>query len=73
MYASILAKGEQVSYEFEKGRLGYLHLVQVPGSSITINDKVLEPGDGAFIIQESGLTIKGVGDTPAEFVLMDLA
>jgi len=70
MFASILRKGEQVSYTFPKGHAGYIHLADTNGA-ISINDSVvLKSGDGAFI-EETVIQIVGQAEQ-SEFVLFDL-
>jgi len=80
VYASLLAKGEPVSYEFGPKRVGYIHLCDTGGRLRLAVDKsdneeiVLEAGDGAFI--ESGVRLTITGDNQddkcAEFLLFDL-
>ncbi len=70
VYASLLAKGEQVVHRFSEGRHGWLHVAR---GEVKLGDLVLKSGDGAAISGESALTITGDGDKTAETLLFDLA
>jgi redox-sensitive bicupin YhaK (pirin superfamily) len=71
MYASILQKGEQVTYTYSAGRVGYIHVVDTKGG-VTIDDNItLHGGDGAFISSDQTIKIEGAA-SESEFVLFDL-
>jgi redox-sensitive bicupin YhaK (pirin superfamily) len=67
MYACVLEKDKQVTYDIDPTRYAWL---QVARGRLILNDKKLEEGDGAAIQQEKKLTIKA--REGAEFVLFDL-
>lgn len=68
LYASILAAGEEVSYELAEGRHAW---VQVISGEIEVNGEMLLKGDGAAISEEKLLAIKANEDN-TEFLLFDL-
>jgi redox-sensitive bicupin YhaK (pirin superfamily) len=68
LYVSLLKPGEEVSHEFGNGRHGWL---QVARGTVELNGKRLAQGDGAAIIDEKKLSIKGSEN--AEVLLFDLA
>jgi redox-sensitive bicupin YhaK (pirin superfamily) len=68
LYASLLAKNEQVSHELAEGRHAWVQLIS---GSITVNGETLKPGDGAAVSEEKLLTIKA-NDDDTEFLLFDL-
>jgi len=70
MYASILHKDKSVSYTWPTGRAGYIHLADTNGS-LSINDDILQAGDGAFVSGGETVTITGVA-AKSEFVLFDM-
>jgi hypothetical protein len=72
--ASILEKGNQISYTLPKKRAGYIHLIQTrKESSLQINGVDLIEGDGAFIKDaEAPLEIVSTGKGPAEFLFFDI-
>ena len=73
VFASVLKKDDKVEHSFVSGRKGYIH-VCMTGGNIKVNDEILRPGDGAFISDESLITIIGTskGEKKAEFLLFDL-
>lgn len=87
VYASLLAKDEEVNYNVAPGRCAYLHVCE-SGSSLRIQlqreqdeqkneEIVLEPGDGAFVKEGTPLRLigshtEGGSDKRVEFVLLDL-
>jgi len=67
MFASLLEGGQSVSHEFEKGRLGWLHVAR---GSAEVNGTSLKAGDGVGISDLTKLTI-GSKDR-GEILLFDL-
>ena len=67
MFASLLEGGQSVSHEFEKGRLGWLHVAR---GSAEVNGTSLKAGDGVGISDVAKLTI-GSKDR-GEILLFDL-
>jgi len=67
MFASLLEGGQSVSHEFEKGRLGWLHVAR---GSAEVNGTSLKAGDGVGISEVAKLTI-GSKDR-GEILLFDL-
>jgi redox-sensitive bicupin YhaK (pirin superfamily) len=67
MFASLLEGGQSVSHEFEKGRLGWLHVAR---GSAEVNGTSLKAGDGVGISDVTKLTI-GSKDR-GEILLFDL-
>jgi redox-sensitive bicupin YhaK (pirin superfamily) len=70
LFASLLEKGKQVTYDFDQNRYGW---IQVAKGSVTVNGEALKAGDGAAISKEAKLEIAGTSDERAEFLLFDLA
>ena len=68
LYVSLLAPGQEVKHELDKGRYAWL---QVAKGAVELNGKPLSQGDGAAVSEEQKLTIKGTKD--AEILLFDLA
>jgi redox-sensitive bicupin YhaK (pirin superfamily) len=68
LYVSLLAPGQEVKHELDKGRYAWL---QVAKGAAELNGKPLNQGDGAAVSEEQKLTIKGTKD--AEVLLFDLA
>jgi quercetin 2,3-dioxygenase len=68
LYVTLLKPGEEVLHSFGKGRHGWL---QVAKGSVEVAGQTLQQGDGAAIIDEQKLTIKGAKDS--EVLLFDLA
>jgi redox-sensitive bicupin YhaK (pirin superfamily) len=68
LYVSLLAPGQEVKHELDKGRYAWL---QVAKGAAELNGKPLNQGDGAAVSEEQKLTIKGTKD--AEILLFDLA
>jgi redox-sensitive bicupin YhaK (pirin superfamily) len=79
VYASLLAKDEQVTHNIGEGRCGYLHVCET-GGQLRLRDSgndeevVLGPGDGAFIKEGTQLQLIGANhdDKRVEFLLLDL-
>ena len=67
MFDSLLEGGQSVSHEFEKGRLGWLHVAR---GSAEVNGTSLKAGDGVGISDVAKLTI-GSKDR-GEILLFDL-
>jgi len=67
MFASLLEGGQSASHEFEKGRLGWLHVAR---GSAEVNGTSLKAGDGVGISDVAKLTI-GSKDR-GEILLFDL-
>jgi redox-sensitive bicupin YhaK (pirin superfamily) len=68
IYASILDAGQAIERRIEPGRGAWL---QVARGALTVNDVQLAEGDGAAIVDEKVIVIRGV--TAPEFLLFDLA
>lgn len=68
MYASILDKTDEVSYELAENRYGWIQVIK---GSLEINGEFLNASDGAAISDESLLKIKALEDE-TEFLLFDL-
>ncbi|CAN5470761.1 pirin family protein [soil metagenome] len=69
LYASVLAKDEEVSHNLSENRHAWIQIVK---GSLEINGEILTQGDGAAISEESVLQIKSQLDE-TEFLLFDLA
>jgi redox-sensitive bicupin YhaK (pirin superfamily) len=77
VYASILpSPSHSVNFTLEKGHKCHIHLIKHDGSSVKVNDTVMEPGDACFIEEQPQnfeLKITGNSDkAAAEFLLFDL-
>ena len=68
MYASILDKTDEVSYELAEDRHGWIQVIK---GSLEINGEFLNASDGAAISNENLLEIKALEDE-TEFLLFDL-
>ena len=68
LYASILAKDEEVSHALEENRYAWIQMVK---GSVEINGEFLNESDGAAISDENLLKIKALEDN-TEFLLFDL-
>ncbi len=68
MLVALLHEGQETSYDFDKGRGGFL---QIARGKITLNGEVLKEGDGAEITDTSSITIKAEADS--ELILFDMA
>jgi len=68
IYASILGGGQTVEYRVAAGRGAWL---QVARGGVTLNGTRLDEGDGAAIVDEPLLTIRGIDSS--EVLLFDLA
>jgi len=67
LYASVVAKGEQLSYSMGAGRSLYL---QVARGSVDLNGETLVAGDAAMVDAQQAITIQVL--EPAELLLFDL-
>lgn len=68
VYNSLLASGDEVSYQLGNDRHAWLQVVR---GEVTVNDTHLSAGDGAALTSEAAINIKsGEG---AEIILFDLA
>lgn len=67
LFAAYLSKDAMISYEFKAGRIGWLQLIR---GTITINDHLLNAGDGIAIEQTDKITISCLDR--AELLLFDL-
>ena len=68
VYASILDPGGAVAHRVMPGRGAWLQVVR---GSVDLNGARLVEGDGAAIVDEAGMTIRGAA--PSEILLFDLA
>jgi quercetin 2,3-dioxygenase len=68
IYASILAEGEEISYDLPEGRYAWMQIVK---GSLELNGEILNQGDGAAISEERLLKIKSL-ENDSEFLLFDL-
>ena len=68
LYASILLKDKEVSFELRPGRLAWVQLIS---GSLDLNGETLNAGDGAAVSEESAINIKALADN-SEFLLFDL-
>ncbi len=68
LYASVLAKNEEISYELREGRHAWLQIIS---GSLDVNGEHLKKGDGAAVSDEDSLKVKAVMDK-TEFLLFDL-
>lgn len=68
LYASVLAKGEEVFYDLANGRHAWIQLIS---GSLGVNGEKLAAGDGAAISDENALRINAIEDK-TEFLLFDL-
>jgi hypothetical protein len=67
LYAALLAPDDAVAHELRAGRRVW---VQVARGSVTVNDAALAAGDGAAIVDEDEIAIRGIVD--AEVLLFDM-
>ena len=70
LYASILAPGQSASLALRAGRYAW---VQVLRGALDVNGQGLEAGDGLAASEETELRFAATGETPAEFLVFDLA
>jgi quercetin 2,3-dioxygenase len=68
IYATVLEKGEEIKYPFEKNRAGWL---QVVSGEAELNGIQLSAGDGAKIENETQITLRSLGKMEA--LLFDFA
>ena len=68
LYASVLGKGDEVTYDLASERHAWLQLIS---GSLEVNGERLEPGDGAAVSDEQVLKLKSLTDN-TEFLLFDL-
>ncbi len=67
LYASLLASGDELTYELGEGRNGWL---QVARGSVRLDDNELSAGDGVALTGDRTLQLAGVDD--AEILLFDM-
>lgn len=67
MLGSLLEANDTLTYEFDPGRCGYLHVAR---GELQVGNITLHPGDGLKIEQQKTLTLQGVDG--AEILLFDL-
>ncbi len=67
LYASLLASGDEVVYELDDGRNGWL---QVARGSVRLDGNELSAGDGVALRGARSLNLEGVDD--AEILLFDM-
>jgi hypothetical protein len=66
-YAAVLAPGDEVTYELQRGRHVWVH---VASGAVTLNGIALKAGDGAAASEEESITLRA--DEEAEGLLFDL-
>ena len=69
LYTTILGMDEMVTHNLATNRSAWLQIVK---GTVTVNDQSLDAGDGAAILLEDNITLKGLTDK-AEILLFDLA
>ena len=69
LYASVLAKGDEVKHAFASSRLGW---VQVARGSVEVNGVALSEGDGVAVSEEDAITLES-RDGEAEVLVFDMA
>ncbi len=69
VYASIVGAGDSLEHSLETDRRAW---VQVARGSVNVNGEVLEAGDGAAIVQEPQVTLKGISEE-TELLFFDMA
>ena len=70
MYATLLARGEEVRLPLAPGRRAWVHVAR---GELTLNGQPLGGGDGAAIEREEAIALAGRGAQPAEVLVFDLA
>lgn len=70
MYATLLARGEEVRLPLAPGRRAWVHVAR---GELTLNGQPLGSGDGAAIEREQEIALAGRGAQPAEALVFDLA
>lgn len=68
LYVGNLQQGDRVNYSLKDNRVVW---IQVAQGSILLNQKLLQAGDGAAIVDETEITLTGESET-AEILLFDL-
>lgn len=68
VYATLLEPGESLTHSVRPGRSVQ---VQIARGAVTLNEKPLTAGDGAFVSDEAA--VKLIASEPAELLLFDLA
>src|SRR6267142_3530339 len=68
LYNALLATGEEISYQLDRGRHAWLQVVR---GAVSVNGAALKTSDGAAISDEISLNIGATED--AEILLFDLA
>lgn len=69
LYTTILDVGEEVNHNLATNRSAWLQVVR---GEVAVNDRSLNAGDGAAIVLEDKITLKGLADN-TEVLLFDLA
>lgn len=67
MYMASPTDGQEISFEFDDGRSGFLQLAR---GQIELNDELVKEGDGAEISDVKAINIKALADS--EIILFDL-
>jgi redox-sensitive bicupin YhaK (pirin superfamily) len=67
LYAAVLKPGEVVEHRFAPDRTGW---IQTARGVVTVNGTTLNTGDGAAIVNEDRISIRGVSDS--EILLFDM-
>jgi hypothetical protein len=67
LYASLLAKGDELEYAARPGRRTWIQVVR---GEVDVNGETLRGGDGAAIVDEKSLRIRG--KAPAEILVFDM-
>jgi redox-sensitive bicupin YhaK (pirin superfamily) len=70
MYATLLARGEEVRHPLAPGRRAWVHVAR---GELTLNGQPLGSGDGAAIEREQEIALAGRGAQLAEALVFDLA
>ncbi len=69
LYAAILQNEESVNHSLASDRVGWLQVVR---GTVGLNDKTVTAGDGAAIVEESLITLRGLSQE-TEVLLFDIA
>jgi quercetin 2,3-dioxygenase len=68
LYATVLAKGDEVRHDFANGRIGWVHIAR---GSVEVNGVALEEGDGLAIADETAITLRALQGA-AEALVFDM-
>ena len=68
LLVTVMGAGESREFRLRSGRHAWVHVAR---GSVTVNGRALREGDGAALIGEESLRLRG--DEPAEVLLFDLA